>query len=169
MSDAAVSTIHNQRPRQWLGRAMALLLCAFWLVNCGLLGPSLFENKTILCLGLTFVALLGSCLAAITTIMLLPVARLRLGDNLEDEHERTYPPSDIRLIEFGPDPVEDYVESSLPGPCCQVTIRLVSGRGFRLIVHVADAVRLREWAVGKGVAVNDPGGYTTPAVRNESN
>jgi hypothetical protein len=167
MMDAAVRTIHNQRPRHWPGRVMALVLCGFWLVTCGLLGTSLLANNTVLCLVLTLVALLGSCLAAITTLMLLPVARLRLGDNLEDEHERKYTPSEIRLIEFGPDPVEDYVESSLPVPCCQVTIRLASGRGFRLIVTVPDAVRLRDWAVGRGIIVHDPHGCSTRGARNE--
>jgi hypothetical protein len=161
MTDAADRTIHNQRPRQWVGRTMAFFFCGLWGVTGGLLYTPIITEHTLLYLALAPAALLVSCLIARSTLAQLPVLRLRLGEELENERGQTYPPSEVEQIEFGPDPVEDYVEPSLPVPCCQATIELESGRRFRLIVSATDAARLREWAAKKGVVVRDPDGYST--------
>src|SRR5262249_27470121 len=163
----AVRTIYNQRRRQWVGRTMAFLFCGLWGLAGGLMCTPFIAYQPLLCLAITPAALLVSCLVARATLTVLPVLRLELGDGLENERGHTYPPSEVELIELGPDPVEDYVESSLPVPCCQATIELESGRRIRLIVSATDAARLRDWAVEKGIAVNDPDGYSTHGLRNE--
>ena len=65
------------------------------------------------------------------------------------------------MISFAHDPLEDYVENKLPIRMCEVTIERRRGRRLKLIVSTGDAARLREWAEGKGVVVEDPMGYAT--------
>jgi hypothetical protein len=93
----------------------------------------------------------------------LPVKRLKVGERLQAYPRARMEPKDIRAIHFGPDPDEDYVETKLPFPTCQVTVE--GRRTLRLVASAGDAARLRAWAERRGVPVDDPQGYSTRALR----
>jgi hypothetical protein len=98
-----------------------------------------------------------------------PVSRVNLGLLLETwPGGMRYRPSTVTQIAFGPDPSEDYAESSVPVRMCQATIRIRDGWKFPLIVTADDAARLREWATEKSIVVMDPVGYATGRGPKES-
>src|SRR5262245_53911994 len=108
---------------------------------------------------------------------LAPVERLRLDETIEARPRfQPMPPSNVVSIAFGPDPLEDYSESRVPTPACQVTITVRMGethlfngsrqelrQSVRLIVSAEDAVRLGNWARSKQIAVSDSHGFATPS------
>src|SRR5262245_49985377 len=96
--------------------------------------------------------------------LLRPVRQLKLGKSLQiyGGGAGRWPPEEVQWIEFGPDPAEDYVDEELPIPMVKVTLALWPVIRRRLFVSAGDAARLREWAAGKGIAVNDPGGHSIP-------
>jgi hypothetical protein len=74
----------------------------------------------------------------------------------------------VRRVRFAPDPDEDFNEFEPTRQLCQATVEIHSGRQFQLIVDEADAQRLRQWAVEKGIAVCDSDGYSPRAVETAS-
>src|SRR5262249_15719842 len=98
-----------------------------------------------------------------------PVSRVRLGLFLEPwPGGMRYGPPTVTQIAFGPDPAEDYVESGPPVRLCQATFTLRDGRRFPLVVTADDGARMREWAIEKAIAVNDPDGFATGRGPRES-
>jgi hypothetical protein len=91
------------------------------------------------------------------------VYQFKLGEVFEVYFAR-YPAGVVRQVRFGPDPGEDYKEPEPPRQFREATVEILSGRQFQLIVDEADAQRLREWAVARGVAVCDCDGYRLPTV-----
>jgi hypothetical protein len=87
------------------------------------------------------------------------VARLKLGDEVEAYAAVRFSTGAVRRVRFAPDPDEDYRESEPPLLLCEATVEVHSGRRFRLTVTEADAQRLRDWAVAKGIAVCESEGY----------
>jgi hypothetical protein len=84
---------------------------------------------------------------------------LKLGEEIEVPPRFRFPPGAVRCVRFGPDPGEDFKESEPPAPLYEATVEIHSGRRFRLIIDEADARRLREWAIAKGIAVCDGAEY----------
>jgi hypothetical protein len=91
--------------------------------------------------------------------LLRPVERIKVGDQLQFWPGGNNSPRDVLLVEFGPDPGEDYVDGALPIPLCEATITVRRARPVRLIISVGDAARLREWADANAIPVSDPEGY----------
>jgi hypothetical protein len=84
------------------------------------------------------------------------VKRIKLDDELRVYPGRQHKPADLTAVRFGFDPDEDYVDAAVPVPVCEVTIDAYGRPSVRLIASVVDARRLRLWAEGKGVTVDDP-------------
>ena len=88
------------------------------------------------------------------------VHHLKLADGIEVVGtEVRFAPLAVRLVRFGPDPAEDYVEPDHPARFCLAAVELDTGRQLRLIVDETDAELLRRWAVATGIAVADSDGY----------
>lgn len=92
----------------------------------------------------------------------LPVERLKLGDRLWAYPFGRLAPKDLGAIRIGPDPEEDFGESSQPVRLCQVTIEC-RRRGLRLVASVCDAARLREWAGRRCIPFSDPLDLSLPS------
>ena len=95
------------------------------------------------------------------------VHQLKFGEVVGYLHFR-FPPAAVRRVRFAPDPDEDFNEFEPTRQLCQATVEIHSGRQFQLIVDEADAQRLRQWAVEKGIAVCDSDGYSPRAVETAS-
>jgi hypothetical protein len=80
------------------------------------------------------------------------VHQLKLGEDIGYLHFR-FPPAAVRQVRFAPDPDEDFNEFERMRQLCQATVEIHSGRQFQLIVDEADAQRLTQWAVAKGITV----------------
>ncbi|HJZ90570.1 MAG TPA: hypothetical protein VKE40_06825 [Gemmataceae bacterium] len=86
------------------------------------------------------------------------VSELKLGAEIAILTFR-FPPGVVKRVRFSRDPGEDFQEFEPPLQLCEATVEILSGRQFQLTVDEADAQRLREWAVAKGIAVCDCDGY----------
>jgi hypothetical protein len=75
---------------------------------------------------------------------------------------RRYRPSKIERVTFEPDPAEDYDEPPDGARHCRVCFDLRERRPFDMIVTRVDAPRIRDWAMTRGIPVNDPDNLTTP-------
>jgi hypothetical protein len=161
-ADLVPPTIRNQRAYRWPSVSVVVLVGTFWFVICGLLSKSPSRNWTLFEL---VVVIAAACITALMFQVfqwLRPVDRLILNDeSLVAPALASYKPADIRQISFGPDPHEDYAEATLPIKLCQAIVTPARGRRLRLIVSAGDAVRLRQWAERRGIAVTDPDGYST--------
>jgi hypothetical protein len=129
--------------------------------GCGVTARALFEGVFLGIRRREFIASVEwTALTAVRA--LLPsthtIDQLKLGEVFEVYFAR-YPAGVVRQVRFGPDPGEDYYESEPPRQLCEATVEILSGRQFQLIVDEADAQRLREWAVAKGIAICDCDGY----------
>ena len=96
---------------------------------------------------------------------LSPVRGLQLGDGIEIETVILvfrFAARTVSRIRFAPDPAEDYAEAERKVQLCQVIVEMDLKRQFRMIVDEVDAQRLRQWAVAKGINVNDCDGYRPP-------
>jgi hypothetical protein len=159
-TDTIDRTIRNLRYHAWppfaivAGLVVVLGFAAF-----------ILERNTTTSRG--FLVYAAICLAASLSVLCLelwfsvlgPVRRLKLGENLLiSPRIGKYPPAQVERIDFGSDPAEDYVDQSLPIRMIEVSLTLQPRVRGRLIVSATDAARLREWAVSKGIVVNDPGG-----------
>ncbi|MBO0698688.1 MAG: hypothetical protein J2P46_09860 [Zavarzinella sp.] len=156
-------TIRNQRYRgPWPGWLWIVGWMLFWMGASGaveLWTPS--DRRS-----LVYPSTLGLMLISFVILMLLlegrqSVRRLKLGEDLLAAPVGRLKPMDIGAIRLAPDRDEDYVESKLPVPLCEVAVEGRRGRPIRLVVSAGDAARLREWAQRNGVAVIDPEGYST--------
>src|SRR5262249_53427082 len=88
------------------------------------------------------------------------IHHLVLSDEIEiDNPVLHYPPKAVKEIRFSPDPKEDYIGAEGPIPLCLATVAIDAGKEFRLIVNDVDAEKMRQWAVGKGIAVCECDGY----------
>jgi hypothetical protein len=88
------------------------------------------------------------------------VSHLKLGDEVEvDNPIVRYPARAVARVRFAPDPKEDYAGAEGPMRLCDAIVEVDSGREFHLFVTEADAQRLRQWAVTKGITVCDCDGY----------
>jgi len=163
--DTVDRTIRNQRPRGWT--------FLFWLGAWGLIWMGgavavelwLSPPKYTLSLGallwlIWLIPMLASYFLLLFQIGRLPPTRLKLGDNLQLIPGPTVPPKNVRGFRFERDPEEDYIESSLPIPRCQLAIDL-GRRTRKMIVSLGDASRAAEWAEQHGVPVVDPQGYAS--------
>lgn len=173
-------TIHfsilNQRYRGWLTVSASMVLPVCVVLVCGFMVAISHTGQKILlwCAAGSVVA--GAVLVAYE-FWLAPVERVRIGDRVEIRPRfQPMPPSDIVSVAFARDPMEDYVETPLPIPVCQVTITFRIGdtylfslsrqelhQSVQLIVSLDDAVRLGDWARSKQIAVSDSHGFTTPS------
>jgi hypothetical protein len=163
--ETADRTIRNQRYHWWpalvfhLGLAALLITGGYVLVRSA---NSATWSWIYLAVGLvTYIAL--TCLG-LHVPLLCPVWRLKLGESLQVFGIRpgSWPPERVQRIEFGHDPAEDYVEGKLPIRMVEVRLAMRYRVRRRLIVSAPDAARLRDWAVSKGIVVNDPGGHSLP-------
>ena len=85
---------------------------------------------------------------------------LQLGDEVWFDPRFPIPVAAVVQVRFAPDPAEDYAESDRQVHFSAAAVELKSGTEFRLILDEADARRLREWAVTKGIPVADCDGYS---------
>lgn len=170
--DTADRIIRNQRYRGW---PVFVCMCAWaltwmgaavvlerWLMPRVYYGP---PYHLFLWLGWG-IPMLASFVYLLIRIDRWPPKRLKLGDELWAVPGPRLPVKEIRSFRFAPDPDEDYVETRLPVPCCELSVEL-RRRRLRLIVSCGDAARAREWAERVGVPVIDPEGYSTRWSRNE--
>ncbi|HEX3148286.1 MAG TPA: hypothetical protein VHR66_09380 [Gemmataceae bacterium] len=94
------------------------------------------------------------CFGALTRFV---VTGLKLTDVLQPYPAGTvYSPTNIKRINFAPDPCEDYHDSPLPIRLVEIKVDPTRGRSIRIIASVGDGRRLRDWAVRKGVEIFDP-------------
>jgi hypothetical protein len=168
--DAVDRTIRNQRYGGWSGWLLIVVWGSLWIAAFSVAGwwtdPGQLRNVVFV---ITAVVMLASFVCLLVVLDRgQPVRRLKLGDELHVFPVRRLEPADIRAIRLASDPDEDYVESKLPVPFCQVTVDPRRGRPIQLVVSAGDAARLREWAERKGIAVIDPEGYSTGGVRNKA-
>jgi hypothetical protein len=152
--------IPNRRPDCGWGLLVLLciLLCwggfcaAFWfwpptrypLIIPGLLVPLLIASVIILVWSLTRQQLNAFC----------------LGAGLEARPGRTYSARYVRRIRFDADPEEDYHDTEVSSPLCEVSVEFRIEPRLRMIVTVEDASRLRVWAVSHHIDVLDPAGHS---------
>jgi hypothetical protein len=158
-------TIRNQRDTGWPASAWIGLWAGLWVVAGIALASATPRPWGPAVAGVTILLMLGSCLALLIRLDRRPSRRLRLGDELRAYPFGRWQPADILAIHLAPDPDEDYVEGQMPFPVCLVTVEGKHGRKRRLVASVGDAVRVREWAERKGIAVIDPEGYSTGGAR----
>lgn len=154
-TDYAVEvTIRNHWPRHHSRLAVFILVGVFFLGMLGLctLNPRL--PWMVLWAGGTFAALAAA--AGLALFAAHPVTALKLTTVVQSGlGGPVYQPAEIVRIEFGPDPQEDYVDSPLPVRLCEVRIVPLQHRAIGLTASVGDAVRLRDWAVRKGICIAD--------------
>jgi hypothetical protein len=93
------------------------------------------------------------------------IHHLNLAEDVEvDNLIVRYRTRAVTRVRFAPDPNEDYAGAEHPCQMCQATLEMDSGKSFHLFVNESDALRLRQWAVAKGIAVCDCDGYQPRAV-----
>ena len=152
--DAVEVTIRNHRTRRESGVAVLILLGVFAMGSCGLCTLDLRWPWLVLWAAGTFTALFGA--AGVGWLASPPVETLKLTDVLRPRPGGSvYLPDEIVRIEFGPDPQEDYLDVALPVQLCEVRVLPLQHRPIPLIASIGEAVRLRDWAVRKGVRVID--------------
>lgn len=83
------------------------------------------------------------------------IKRVKLTEEMQVFGARRLKPAEIAAIRLTPDPDEDFVDSKLPIPLCQIEIVPRRGPVMRLIGSTADARRLREWAFRKAVVFDE--------------
>jgi hypothetical protein len=153
--------IRNRRSNRLIVPVLLFGLGCLWVTVCGLrinrLLDRLFRPEVDL-YGLGIVS--GGVLTL--AYVLQPVRHWTLGETLAVWPERRYRPAEIREIAFAPDPAEDYDDATTPVLLCEVRARL-RRRELRSIISVGDARLVRDWAICRGIAVNDPAGVLEPA------
>jgi hypothetical protein len=164
--DVVDRTILNQRYRSRPGLLAIAGWGLFWMAAAAVVETHTPYRWRVGIFPATFLLIIVSWVPLMVFLGRQPVRRLRLGDDLRAAGRRLEP-ADIRAIRIAHDPDEDFVESKLPVPLCQVTVEGRRGRPIRLVVSVGDAGRLREWAQCKGIEVVDPEGYSAGRVRRE--
>ena len=155
-------TIRNQRCDRWRAIIVRTVLAVGWVAGLIFLATSNMQPfRQVGFVALALVLGAFSLLIVLSLPWANPVARLKLGDDLEvNPGWRRYKPERIKQIEFARDPAEDYHDyAALPVPMCEVRIRHDCRVTFRLIVSESDAERLRTWAAAKGIAVCNADGY----------
>jgi hypothetical protein len=163
--ETADRTIRNQRYHWWppvailMGVIVSLVAGAYVLQR---IASAAVWQVTFVAIGVS--ALITFLCLQLRVSLLGPVWRLKLGESLQvfGYGAGIWPPDRVERIDFGPDPAEDYVEGKLPIPMVEVRLAMRYRVRRRLIVSGPDAARLREWAVSKGIVVNDPGGHSFP-------
>jgi hypothetical protein len=163
--DVVDRTILNQRYSSWPGLLWLAAWGLFWMAAAAVVETRTPYAWRVAVFPATFLLIIASWVPLIVYIHRRPVRRLGLGDGLRGGGRRLEP-KDIRAIHLAADPDEDFVETKLPIRVCQVTVEARRGPRIRLVVSAGDAARLRDWAEQRGVAVDDPHGYSTRAVRN---
>ena len=155
------ATVVNARYRGWLPVALCLALGVFWLgVDWVAFQWAPIQHRQGL-FGAVFIGFAGSVAA---TLRCLPVrvARIELGVVLQTWPDgRRYRPGKVAEVTFGPDPAEDYEDWAPGRKLCRARFCLREARRFDMAVALADAARIREWAVARGIVVKDPDGYST--------
>jgi hypothetical protein len=166
--DTADRTIRNQRVQDWpslpISIGWAAVSAGFLLALWKWLPP----NITLI---YVLIPLLPSVIGFLRRIVLadrLPVQQLKLGDELVVVPARRYRLDEIGEIRFTQDNQEDYAESVLPIPICDVAIQCWDNRTINLGVSLGDATRIREWAKQKGISVIDVEGYSEQISREGS-
>jgi hypothetical protein len=170
--DTVDRVIRNQRYRGWRVFVYLCIWGMFWMgsalaLEIWLSPPIYYGFPWHRLLWLAWVVpMLASFIALLIRMDREPPKRLKLGDDLWSVPAGRVAPKDIRAFRFAHDPDEDYIESTLPIPSCELTVELHK-RKLHLIVSFGDALRVREWAERHGVAVIDPEGYSTRWSRGE--
>jgi hypothetical protein len=127
--------LHNRRP----GRAWV------WLVLAAVLAGAC------LCVVHPILAILGVLLMAAATTWPFRTQTVGMADLVwVIPANRHIAPQMIRLLEVGPDPLEDYADDD--PLLCELSIRFQNGSPVRLIVTHDEASRALRWAAAKGVA-----------------
>jgi hypothetical protein len=168
--DTVDRTIRNRRYHDWpvvvwLGGWFVFWMGVSLLVDRWM-GPPPFWPVPPIAVLFMAVPVVGSFMAIVAWIDRRPISRLKLGEELSARPVGRVKPNDIAGFRFARDPYEDYVESRLPIPVCELTIE-ARKRSLKMIVSLGDAARVREWAEKMGVAVIDPAGYSTHLLRND--
>jgi hypothetical protein len=165
--DAVDRTIRNQRCRRWPGWLSIVGWGVLWMPAVFVLETRTPSEWRVIVVPRMFLLIIFSCVPLTVFLAWQPVRRLKLGDELW-AGSRMFAAADICAIHLTGDPDEDYVESSLPVPFCQVTVVPRRGRRIRLVASAWDAGRLRDWAERKGIGVIDPEGYSAGLIGRET-
>jgi len=154
-------TIRNQRYERWWPILVRVLLGVGWVAGFVFLVISNLQPIQQLALAAVAVIMVASSVIVVLGVPWCnPVARLKLGDDVEvNPGSWHYKPEQIEHISFARDPVEDYHDSPLPVPMCEVRIKHRPRGSFRLVVSEADAARLRSWAIAKRITICECDGY----------
>lgn len=163
--DTVDRTIRNQRYRGWPLLLWLFLWGLSWMGSAILLerwfSPTRASDYLVAAAWLCWVILmLITYIMILVRIGRLPPKRIKLGEEMWPVPGARIKPKDIGGFHFERDPDEDYVETKLPIPVCQLTIEMKK-RKRRMIVTLGDATRVHEWAVQHGVPVYDPEGYAS--------
>ena len=147
--------IRNQRYLPWNEIVLGIFAAVFIVVMCGL--PVVETFTTI---NFVFAAGVVGLLALIVFEGILPrlgaVRELKLGIRIETTPiVKRLPIQAVQRVRFAADPDEDYADRESATRLYQATVEIGSGRPIRLIVTHADADRLRQWALAKGIAVSE--------------
>jgi hypothetical protein len=166
--DDAERSIRNLRQRGWHVVMWLFIWVIGWMGSAvvleGRLSPPRYATNEALIAWLVWIIfMLATYFFILVCIGRLPPKRLNLSDVLWIVPGPTVKPKDVRGFHFDRDPDEDYVESKSPVPTCQLTVELRK-RKLRMIISLADASRVSDWAEQHGVSVNDPQKYANRGV-----
>jgi hypothetical protein len=161
--DATEWTIRNQRVRGWPEN---WILAAWWLI----MGPS--GGVVVLQVPFQWAWIAIGCWAVVVFIPAViflirsyrfpRIVRFKLCDELRAyPFQRRLALPNITAIHISHDPDEDYAESKLPVPTCQVTVESRAGRRFAIIATAGDAARIVRWGRKKGIVVINPLGLAS--------
>lgn len=150
--------IRNQRPKKW--PAIALRVCLMGSLACCAM-TLIFQMAGVpgvLTLLMTIPMLggfAGAFCIAVYSLIVRPVDKLALGDNLEIwPSKKRFTIGDIEGVEFVSRPEEDFGELDTVADSQAVQI-IARGRHFvyrlRLVLNKMDTARLREWMHEKGM------------------
>ncbi|HKA07464.1 MAG TPA: hypothetical protein VKD71_09420 [Gemmataceae bacterium] len=147
-------TIRNRRPNRLTVPLLMTGLGCLWATVCGLrvtgqLDRFFHPEIELYSLGIV------TCGVFTVAYLHQTVRHWKLGERLIVWPERRYRPAEILEIAFAPDPTEDYEDAATPDRLYEVRAHLRRRSAQRLIVSLADARRVRDWAIRRDIAVSD--------------
>jgi hypothetical protein len=151
--------VENRPDRGW-GLVVLLCILLFWGGVCAAVSLWLPAMNPLIIPVLMVPLLIASVIILVWSLTRQQLHAFILGTGLEARPGRTYSTGYIRRIRFEADPVEDYHDTEVSAPLCEVSVEFRFEPRLRMIVTVEDASRLRVWAVSHHITVSDPAGHS---------
>lgn len=148
--------VQNRRPDRGWGLVVLLCILLFWGGLCAAVSFWLPAMNPLIIPVLMVPLLIASVIILVWSLTRQQLHAFILGEGLEARPGRTYSARYIRRIRFDADPAEDYHDTEVSAPLCEVNVEFRFEPRLRMIVTVEDASRLRVWALNHKVEVFDP-------------